>query len=99
MLDLYYWFYLWIGVCCAALKKKKKLHHSSHIRLIRWTLPETFHACISFAKIYATFAFSSLMQKLSDSNQEALGNAAQIRSEMDQGCPSHESNLSTIASA
>jgi len=23
----------------ATKKKKKKLHHSSHIRLIRWTLP------------------------------------------------------------
>jgi len=23
----------------AKKKKKKKLHHSSHIRLIRWTLP------------------------------------------------------------
>jgi len=23
----------------ADTKKKKKLHHSSHIRLIRWTLP------------------------------------------------------------
>jgi len=28
-----------IGDAIVVSQKKKKLHHSSHIRLIRWTLP------------------------------------------------------------